>query len=83
MLTDRGYTGAGTRVYIPVKGRDLDAGTRRYNELLTTLRALGECANAMLEERWRYLPRICLCPTRIGAIVAAAIVSSTLQSGNY
>ncbi|MGB5112512.1 MAG: IS5/IS1182 family transposase, partial [Mycobacterium sp.] len=38
---------------------------------------------AELKQRWRCLRRIRLCPTRIGQIVAAAIVLSTLQRGNY
>ena len=82
-LTDKGYQGAGAGVHCPVKGRDLDADTAGYNALLTGLRALGERANAELKERWRCLRRIRLCPTRIGTIVAAAIVLSTLQRGNY
>jgi len=82
-LTDKGYQGAGAGVHQPVKGRDLDSDTACYNALLTGLRALGERANAELKERWRCLRRIHLCPTRIGAVVAAAIVLSTLQRGNY
>lgn len=54
-----------------------------YNVLLTALRALGERANAEIKERWRCLRRIRLCPHRIGDIVAAAIVLSTHQRGNY
>lgn len=82
-LTDKGYEGAGIGVHSPVKGRALAADNRCYNALLTGLRAIGERANAELKERWRCLRRIRLCPTRIGAIVAAAIVLSTLQRGNY
>jgi hypothetical protein len=82
-LTDKGYQGAGIGVHHPVKGRDLDAGSAGCNALLTGLRALGERANAELKGRWRCLRRIRLCPTRIGTIVAAAIVLSTLQRGNY
>jgi hypothetical protein len=37
-LTDKGYTGAGIGIHVPVKGRDLDADTRGYNNLLTALR---------------------------------------------
>lgn len=51
--------------------------------LLTALRALGERANADLKERWSCLRRIRLCPHRIGDIVAATIVLSTPQRGNY
>lgn len=82
-LADKGYEGAGIGVHTPFKGHSLDADNRSYNALLTGLRALGERANAELKERWRCLRRIRLCPTRIGAIAAAAIVLSTLQRGHY
>ena len=82
-LADKGYEGAGIGVHSPVKGRDLAVGNRSYNMLLTAVRAIGERANAELKERWRCLRRIRLCPYRIGQIVAAAIVLSTLQRGNY
>ena len=82
-LTDKGYEGAGIGVHSPVKGRDLDVANQSYNRLLTAVRALGERANAELKGRWRCLRRIHLCPRRIGAIVAAAIVLSTLQRGDH
>lgn len=82
-LTDKGYQGAGIGVHSPVKGRDLAVDNRSYNTLLTAIRAIGERANAELKERWRCLRRIRLCPNRIGQIVAAAIVLSTLQRGYY
>jgi len=70
-------------VHTPIKGRGLDADAAGYNALLTALRAFGERANAELKGRWRCLQRIRLCPKRIGTIVAAALVLSTLQRGNY
>ncbi|HYB35299.1 MAG TPA: transposase family protein [Mycobacterium sp.] len=82
-LTDKGYQGAGIGVHSPVKGRDLDTVNQSYNMLLTALRAIGERANAELKGRWRCLRRIRLCPNRIGTIVAAAIVLSTLQRGTH
>jgi hypothetical protein len=82
-LADKGYEGAGMGILTPIKGRGLDANGKCYNALLTGRRAIGERANAELKERWRCLRRIRLCPTRIGAIVSAAIVLSTLQRGNY
>ena len=82
-LADKGYEGAGIGVHSPVKGRDLHAENLSYNALLTAVRAIGERANAELKQRWRCLRRIRLCPHRIGQIVAAAIVLSTLQRGNY
>jgi hypothetical protein len=82
-LTDKGYAGAGIGVHTPVKGRNLHVDNANYNMLLTALRAIGERANAELKERWKCLRRIRLCPSRIGDIVAAAVVLSTLQRGNY
>lgn len=81
-LTDKGYTGAGIGIHVPVKGRDLtpDAATR--NNLITAVRALGERGNAILKTRWTALRRIRLCPTRIGH-AAAALVLSTLERGHY
>lgn len=79
----RGYEGSGIGVHTPVKGRDLDVENRSYNTLLTAARAIGERANAELKQRWRCLRRIRLCPNRISQIVAAAVVLSTLQRGNY
>lgn len=81
-LADKGYEGAGIGVHTPVKGRGLDVENRSYNMLLTAVRAIGERANAELKQRWKCLRRIRLCPSRIGTIVAAAIVLSTLQRGN-
>jgi hypothetical protein len=49
------------------------------NELIGCLRAEGERGNALLKTRWRALRRIRLCPQRIGAIVAAALVLTTLE----
>jgi hypothetical protein len=82
-LTDKGYDGAGIGIHTPVKGRDLAPDTATRNRLLTALRALGERGNAILKTRWTALQRIRLCPRRIGDIVAAALVLSTLERGHY
>jgi hypothetical protein len=82
-LADKGYEGAGIGVHSPVKGRNLDVDSQSCNALLTAMRAPGERANAELKGRWRCLQRIRLCPKMISMIVAAAIVLSTLQRGNY
>jgi len=79
-LADKGYTGAGIGVHTPVKGRDLDAGTRCRNTILSAIRAPAERANALLKTRWKVLQRISLCPWRIGAITAAALVLLHLQA---
>lgn len=80
-LADKGYHGAGIGVHVPVKGRDLAPDTATRNALLTALRAIGERGNAVLKSRWKALTRIRLCPWRIGHIVAAALVLSTLERG--
>jgi len=82
-LADKGYEGAGIGIHTPIKGRGLDVESQSYNMLLTAVRAIGERANAELKQRWRCLRRIRLCPNRIGTIVAAAIILSTLQRGNH
>ncbi|KZS71340.1 hypothetical protein A4G29_02890 [Mycobacterium kansasii] len=80
-LADKGHEGAGIGVHSPVKGCVLDIDNQGYNMLLTAVRAIAERANAELKGRWRCLRRVRLCPRRIGAIAAAAIVLSTLQRG--
>lgn len=81
-MSSRHGTG-GIGVHTPIKGRHLAIDNTSSNMLLTALRALGERANAELKQRWKCLRRIRLCPSRIGDIVAAGIVLSTLQRGNY
>lgn len=82
-LADKGYQGAGIGVHTPVKGRGLHVDNRTRNQLLTSVRAVGERANAELTGRWKALRRVTLCPHRIGDITAAALYLSTLQRGNY
>jgi DDE superfamily endonuclease len=82
-LTDKGYTGAGIGIQVPVKGRHLAPDTATRNQLINALRAPGERGNAILKTRWTALQRIRLCPRRIGAITAAALVLSTLERGRY
>ncbi len=82
-LADKGYEGSGIGVHTPVKGRSLGVENRSYNMLLTAVRAIGERANAELKERRACLRRIRLCPRKIGSIVVAATILSTLQRGRY
>ena len=60
-------------------GPDLTPGTACRNQLLTRLRAEGERGMALLKTRWKALHRIRLCPQRIGAIVAAALVLTSAE----
>lgn len=80
-LADKGYQGAGIGVHTPIKGAHLGRSNRTYNALLTGVRAIGERANALLTQRWAALRHITLSPSRIGAIIAAALVLTTLERG--
>ncbi len=78
-LADKGYDGAGIGILTPAKGGNLAPSTATRNRLLTRLRAEGERGIALLKTRWKALRRIRLCPRRIGAIVAAALVLTTAE----
>jgi hypothetical protein len=82
VLADKGYTGVG--VHVPIKHQPdgpLHTDNRCYNFLITALRAPAERGNALLG-RWRALDRVTLCPQRIGAIAAAALVLTSLDRGS-
>ena len=49
--------------------------------LLTRVRAIGERANALLAQRWKALRHVTVLPSRIGDIVTAAFVLTTLERG--
>jgi len=78
-LADKGYADAGAGIHTPVKGGHLHPDTAARNQLIGCLRAEGERGIALLKTRWKALRRIRLCPQRIGAIVAAALVLTTLE----
>jgi hypothetical protein len=83
VLADKGYTGAGVGVHVPVKHHPdgpLHTDNRCYNSLITALRAPSERGHALLG-RWRALDRVTICPQRIGAIAAAALVLTSLDRG--
>ena len=83
VLADKGYTGAGIGVHVPVKHHPdgpLHTDNRCYNRLITALRAPAERGHALLG-RWRALDRVTVSPQRIGAIVAAALVLTSLDRG--
>ena len=83
VLADKGCTGAGVGVHVPIKklpgGRQLDPDNRAYNALLTALRGLGERGMALLKTRWQALRHVSLDPHRIGDIVRAALVLTHKQ----
>jgi hypothetical protein len=66
-------------VLTPTKGGNLHPDNLTGNQLIGCLRAQGERAIALLKTRWKALRRIRLCPQRIGAVVAAALVLTTLE----
>jgi hypothetical protein len=78
-LADKGYDGAGIGIHTPAKGANLAPSSACRNQLLTRLRAEGERGIALLKTRWKALNRIRLCPQRIGAIVAAALVLTSAE----
>jgi hypothetical protein len=80
-LTDKGYTGAGIGILVPAKGRTLDPDTTSRNMLIAALRAPAERGNALLKQTFKTLAHITLAPTRITAIIAAALVLLHLQRG--
>ena len=73
-LADKGYHGAGAGVLTPTKGRGLHSDNLTRNRLIGCLRAPGERGIALLKTRWKALRHVRLCPQRIGAITAAALV---------
>jgi hypothetical protein len=84
VLTDKGYTGAGVGVHAPIRRQPdgpLHTDNRCYNDLITALRAPTERGHALLG-RWRALDRVTVCPQRIGAIAAAALVLTSLDRGS-
>jgi hypothetical protein len=82
-LTDKGYTGAGIGIEVPIRGPNLSIDNLARNLLITALRAPAERANALLKSTFKALRRITLCPWRIGNIAAAALVILTMQRGRW
>ena len=80
-LTDKGYTGAGIGIQVPLKGNKLCPDNQARNTLISALRAPAERANALLKRTWKALERTTLDPWRIGAITAAALVLLHIQRG--
>jgi hypothetical protein len=83
-LADRGYEGERAALTIPIKrpsGRRLTADQRTVNLLHAATRAPAERSNSLLKTTLKALRRISLCPWRIGAITAAALVLLHHQHG--
>jgi hypothetical protein len=79
-LADLGYEGENDRLVCPVKkpskasGQELSVDQRTFNMLHSATRALAERGNSLLKTTFKTLRRVSLCPWRIGAITAAALV---------
>jgi hypothetical protein len=82
-LADSGYEGAGQGVRTPVKqpgdGNDLAPDQQTYNALHRATRAIGERGFALLTTRWRALQRTTASPSKIGRIVAGALVLTQFE----
>ncbi|HEX2073703.1 MAG TPA: transposase family protein [Geodermatophilus sp.] len=77
VLADLGYEGQRAALTTPIKhsaGRRLTAGQRTVNALHAATRAPAERGNSLLKTTFKALRRVSLCPWRIGAITAAALV---------
>ena len=76
VLADLGYEGENTRLTCPIKHTRvaLTAEQRTINALHSATRALAERGNSLLKTTFKGLRRVTLCPWRIGAITAAALV---------
>jgi hypothetical protein len=76
-LADLGYEGERTALTTPIKhraGSRLTADQRTVNLLHAATRAPAERGNWLLKMSFKALRRVSLCPWRIGAIAAAALV---------
>src|SRR3954465_6026014 len=76
-LGDLGYEGEQATLTIPIKrtaDRPLTDDERTVNALHAATRALAERGNSLLKTTFKALRRVSLCPWRIGAITAAALV---------
>src|SRR3954468_18391478 len=76
-LADLGYEGERAALTTPIKhsaGCPLTDDQRTVNLLHAATRAPAERGNSLLKTSFKALPRVSLCPWRIGAIPAAALV---------
>src|SRR4051794_29678670 len=76
-LADLGYEGEQDVLTLPIKrtaDRPLTDDQRTVNALHAATRALAERGNSLLKTTFKALRRVSLCPWRIGAITAAALV---------
>lgn len=74
---------AGHAILTPVKKpkgmTELDINARTRNELIRSLRCLGERGFALLSQRWRTPQLVTMSPGRIGEIARAALVLTLFE----
>ena len=83
-LADLGYEGERAALTTPIKhraGHRLTADQRTVNLLHAATRAPAERGNSLLKTTFKALRRVSLCPWRIGAMTAAALVLLRHQHG--
>jgi len=84
VLADLGYEGERVALTTPIKqtsGAPLTDDQRTVNLLHAATRAPAERGNSLLKTTFKALRRVSLCPWRIGAITAAALVLLHHQHG--
>ena len=77
VLADLGYEGERAALTTPIKkttDAPLTADQRTVNLLHAATRGPAERGNSLLKTTFKALRRVSLCPWRIGAITAAALV---------
>jgi DDE superfamily endonuclease len=83
-LTDLGYVSLSSAIRHPhkkPKGGELTEEQTTYNKVIRAVHAPSERANALLKETFTALQTVSLSPTRIGAIIKAALVLLHLEHG--
>lgn len=77
VLADLGYEGERDTMTVAVKkpkGGELTDEQKTANKAHNRKRAVGERGNALLKTAYKALRRVSLCPRRVGAITAAALI---------
>lgn len=72
LYADKGYTGAGERVVVPYRGRNLPEEKRQHNHVVNSVRALVERGFSVLK-RWAIFRRSRCCPTLVGRAAKAVL----------
>lgn len=73
LYADKAYTGAGERVVVPFKGRNLSEAKMRHNHAVNSVRALVERGFSVLK-RWTIFRRARCCPKFLDQIGKAVLV---------